>query len=104
MIIYNQLKEEFEEFIQEYKKELGDHHPKNPLLAEMMVALELNQATLMRGAFIIGRIWNFVILKKLAIHQYVYYRSRDLSVLNFDDLKGIYTSLEAVKGFATTGS
>jgi len=47
-------------FIQEYKKELGDRHPKNPLLAEMMVALELNQMTTIRGAFIIGRTWNFV--------------------------------------------
>jgi len=84
-------------FIQEYKKELGDRHPKNPLLAEMMVALESNKETMIYGAFIIGRTWNFVILKKLGANQYTYVRSRDLSVLSLDDLKTVYVNLQAVK-------
>ncbi|MBV7333372.1 hypothetical protein KFU94_35075 [Chloroflexi bacterium TSY] len=91
-------------FIQEYKKELGDRHPKNPLLAEMMVALELSQDTLMRGAFIIGRTWNFLILKKLDVNQYTYFRSLDLSVLNLKDLKTIYVNLHAIKAIATTSA
>ncbi|MEM7530566.1 MAG: hypothetical protein AAF639_00180 [Chloroflexota bacterium] len=87
-------------FLQEYKKELGDRHPKNPLLAEMMVALELNEETVMRGTFIIGRTWNFVLLYKLGMHEYTYYRSRDLSVLSLDDLRTIYVNLQAVKATA----
>ena len=88
-------------FIQEYKKELGERHPKNPLLAEMMVALELNHQTIMRGAFVIGGTWNFIILKKLGADQYTYFRSRDFSVLDQNELKMIYVSLQAIKALAT---
>ncbi len=85
-------------FIQEYKKELGDRHPKNALLAEMMVAMQLNEENLMRGAFVIGRIWNFVILKKLGNNQYDYFRSPDFNVLKIQELKQLYINLQAIKG------
>ena len=85
-------------FIQEYKKELGDRHPKNALLAEMMVAMELNEENLMRGAFVIGRIWNFVILTKLGNNQYEYFRSPDFNVLKIQELKQLYINLQAIKG------
>jgi hypothetical protein len=87
-------------FIQEYKKELGDRHPKNPLLAEMMVAMQLNQETLMRGAFVISRIWNFVILRELGDNKYEYFRSPDLNVLKIEELKQIYVNLQAIKGMS----
>ncbi|OQY44452.1 MAG: hypothetical protein B6247_30245 [Candidatus Parabeggiatoa sp. nov. 2] len=85
-------------FIQEYQKELGNRHPKNPLLAEMMVAMQLNDENLMRGAFVIGRIWNFVILKKLGNNQYEYFRSPDFNVLKIQELKQLYINLQAIKG------
>jgi hypothetical protein len=84
-------------FIQEYKKELGDRHPKNQLLAEMMVAMQLNQENLMRGAFVISRLWNFVILKKISDNKYEYFRSPDLNVLKIQELKQIYINLQAIK-------
>jgi hypothetical protein len=85
-------------FIQEYKKELGNRHPKNPLLAEMMVAMRLNEEQIMRGAFVISRLWNFVILKKIANNQYEYFRSPDFDVLKISELKQIYINLQAIKG------
>jgi hypothetical protein len=84
-------------FIQEYKKELGDKHPKNPLLAEMMVAMQLNQENFMRGAFVISRLWNFVILKKIGDNKYEYFRSPDLNVLKSKEIKQIYINLQAIK-------
>jgi len=84
-------------FIQEYKKELGNRHPKNQLLAEMMVAMQLNQDNFMRGAFVISRLWNFVILKKIGDNKYEYFRSPDFNVLKISELKQIYVNLQAIK-------
>lgn len=84
-------------FIQEYKKELGDRHPKNPLLAEMMVAMQLNGENLMRGAYIIGKSWTFMIVKRFETNRYEYYRSKDFSVLKIPELQGIYRNLQAIK-------
>jgi len=84
-------------FLQEFKRELGDKHPKNQLLAEMMVAMQLNNNDLMRGTFIISRLWNFVILKKLSENQYEYFRSPDLNVLKINEFKQIYINLQAIK-------
>ena len=86
-------------FIQEYKKELGARHPKNQLLAEMMVAMQLNQENFMRGAFVISRLWNFVILKKISANdnKYEYFRSPDFNVLKIKELKQIYINLQAIK-------
>ncbi len=84
-------------FIREYKKELGDKHPKNPLLAEMMVAMQLNQENFMRGAFVISRLWNFVILRKISDNKYEYFRSPDFNVLKIQELKQIYVNLQAIK-------
>lgn len=88
-------------FIQEYKKAFGENHPKNPLLAEMMAALEVNQDNLMRGAYIIGRDWYFVILRKLAEYRYEYFVSKDFSSLKIHELRGIYTNLHAIKAMCT---
>ncbi len=84
-------------FIQEYKQTLGSIHPKNPLLAEMMVAMEHNKETEMKGAFIIGRSWCFVILKKIALHEYIYHISYDFSVFKMHELEGIYKNLQYIK-------
>jgi len=84
-------------FLQEYKRELGDKHPKNQLLAEMMVAMQLNNNDLMRGAFVISRLWNFVILKKCGSHRYEYFRSPDFNVLKINEFRQIYINLQAIK-------
>jgi len=84
-------------FIQEYKKEFGDHHPKNPLLAEMLAALQANRETLMRGAYVIGRMWTFMILRQCEDNRYEYFRSTDFSVAKLPELQAIYVNLQAIK-------
>ncbi len=84
-------------FIQEFKREGKSSHPKNQLLAEMLVATELNKTNLMRGAYIIGRIWNFVILEKIAENSFQYFVSESFDSLIFKGLKQIFVCLQAVK-------
>ncbi|MCI5151229.1 MAG: hypothetical protein D3916_17905 [Candidatus Electrothrix sp. MAN1_4] len=84
-------------FIQEYKQELGDRHPKNALLAEMLVALELNKGIQMRGAYVIGKSWTFMLLNKEGENRYEYFRSQDFSAIKLPELQGIYRNLQAVK-------
>jgi len=84
-------------FIQEFKREGKATHPKNQLLAEMLTAIELNKTNLMRGAFIVGAIWRFMILEKIAENSYQYDISKGFDSLDFDSLKQIYTCLQAVK-------
>ena len=90
-------------FIQEYKQELGDRHPKNALLAEMMAALEINQARQMRGAYVIGKSWTFVLLNKNGEHCYEYFRSQDFSAIKPPELQGIYRNLQAIKSMLRAG-
>lgn len=84
-------------FIQEFKKSKAEIDPEDQLLAELLVAIELNQTTIMRGAYIIGKAWNFVILEKQLNGQYEYYVSKIFDSTWLDDLKQIYISLQAVK-------
>jgi hypothetical protein len=84
-------------FIQEFKKSKTEVDPEDQLLAELLVATELNQATVMRGAYIIGKVWNFVILKKQPNNEYEYYVSKIFDNTWLDDLKQIYINLQAVK-------
>lgn len=84
-------------FLQEYKKEFGSRHPKNPLLAEMLVAMQLNGDALMRGAYVIGKSWTFMLLKQRDTNRYEYYRSQDFNVLKTAELQGIYINLQAIK-------
>ncbi len=63
-----------------------------------MVAMQLNQENLMRGAFVISRFWNFIILKKVGDNRYEYFRSPDFNVLKIQELEQIYINLQAIKG------
>lgn len=83
-------------FIQEFKQSTPSKHPLNQLLAEMFVAMTINESNTMRGAFIIGENWKFVILKKIGT-DYHYYISRQFNCLNIHDLKQIYINLQAIK-------
>ena len=84
-------------FIQEFKKGKKPTDPEPQLLAEMISAVELNKTTTIRGAFITGAIWNFVILEKLGVDKYQYFISSNFDSTKIDDLKGIYRNLKFVK-------
>jgi len=84
-------------FIQEFKKGIKGSDPEPQLLAELISAVELNNDTSMRGAYIVGAIWNFVILEKLGKDKYQYFVSENFDSSKIGDLKGIYRNLAFVK-------
>ncbi len=84
-------------FIQEFKKAQTDGYPEPQLLAELISAVELNNETSIRGAYIVGSIWNFVILEKLGKGKYQYFVSENYDSSKIGDLKGIYKNLVFVK-------
>ncbi|MFK5976827.1 MAG: hypothetical protein QM493_09990 [Sulfurovum sp.] len=84
-------------FIQEFKKGIKGSDPEPQLLAELISAIELNSDKSMRGAYIVGAIWNFVILEKLGKDEYQYFVSENYDSSKIGDLKGIYQNLVFVK-------
>ena len=84
-------------FIQEFKKRIKSTDPEPQLLAEMISAVELNKTQTMRGAFIIGEDWYFVILEKLGKDKYQYFISEVFNSTKIEDLKKIYKNLRFVK-------
>ncbi len=84
-------------FIQEFKPSTPDKDPEVQLLAELLVAIEKNKTTIMRGGYIIGQYWKFVILEKIAENQFEYVVSKSFDSLDLEDLKQIYIILQAVK-------
>ena len=84
-------------FIQEFKRAEEFSNPRPQLLAELISALELNNEEMMKGAYIVGENWNFVILEKLGVDSYQYVVSRTFNCTNIEDLKDIYKHLVFVK-------
>jgi len=84
-------------FIQEFKKAEHFSNPRPQLLAELVSAVELNNETFMKGAYIVGAIWNFVILEKLGKDSYQYYISQNFDSTKIGDLSDIYKNLIFVK-------
>ena len=84
-------------FIQEFKKGKKPTDPEPQLLAEMISAVELNKITTIRGAFITGENWRFVILEKLGKDKYQYFLSEAFNSTKIDELKRIYKNLFFVK-------
>ena len=84
-------------FIQEFKKATASKHPINQLLAEMLVAMKLNKIDLIRGAYIIGQNWNFVILKRVSEFKYNFFISKSFDSLFLSELKQIYKNLVYIK-------
>jgi hypothetical protein len=80
-------------FIQEFKKSIKNDNPRPQLLAELIVAIELNQFNSLKGAYIIGENWNFLILEKLETHHYQYSISQTLNATHLDGLEQIYKNL-----------
>jgi hypothetical protein len=84
-------------FVQEFKKSKVVSDPEPQLLAELISAVELNNWKSIRGAYIVGAIWNFVILERLEKHKYQYYVSQNFDSTKIEDLKDIYKNLVFVK-------
>ncbi len=84
-------------FIQEFKKGKENSDPEPQLLAELIAGVELNSWQSIKGAYIIGSIWNFVILERLEKHKYIYYVSSNFDSSKIDDLTAIYKNLLFVK-------
>ncbi len=84
-------------FIQEFKPSIPDKDPEVQLLAEMLVTIEKNQTNIMRGGYIIGQYWKFVVLEKIQENVFEYFVSSPFDALDLADLKKIYIILQAVK-------
>ena len=84
-------------FIQEFKQDKNTSHPETQLLAELICAVELNKIRLIKGAYIVGEIWNFVILERIEKHKYQYFVSPNFDSMRVDDLNKIYKNLRFVK-------
>jgi hypothetical protein len=84
-------------FIQEFKRTIANDDPRRQLLAELISAVELNGFKVIKGAFIIGENWNFVILDKQENDKYQYFVSHTLNATHINDLEQIYKNLLFVK-------
>jgi hypothetical protein len=84
-------------FIQEFKRAEEFSNPRPQLLAELISAIELNNWITIKGAYIVGSIWRFVILEKLGDNRYQYYVSQNFDSTKIEDLKDIYKNLVFVK-------
>ncbi|KOR31804.1 hypothetical protein TI05_11300 [Achromatium sp. WMS3] len=84
-------------FIQEFKRNEDYSNPRPQLLAELISAVELNNWQFIKGAYIIGSIWNFAILEKLDTNKYQYFISQNFDASKIDELTLIYKNLLFVK-------
>lgn len=84
-------------FIQEYKPSIGGTNPEPQLLAELISAIELNCWKSIKGAYIVGAIWNFVILEKIGKNRYQYFISKNFDSSDINGLKFIYKNLLFIK-------
>jgi len=84
-------------FIQEFKRHEEYGNPRPQLLAELITAVELNDWQFIKGAYITGENWHFVILERLARHKYQYFISQQFDSTRIEDLKAIYKNLLFVK-------
>ncbi|RKZ76916.1 MAG: hypothetical protein DRQ57_02015 [Gammaproteobacteria bacterium] len=84
-------------FIQEFKKGKESSYPESQLLAELIAGVELNNFNTMKGAYIVGAIWNFVRLEKLSEDKYQFFISINFDSTKIEELKGIYKNLLFIK-------
>ncbi len=84
-------------FIQEFKRSEEYGNPRPQLLAELISALELNVWNVIKGAYIIGGNWRFMIVEKLAQDTYQYFLSQNFDATKLDDVTQIYKHLVCVK-------
>jgi hypothetical protein len=83
-------------FIQKFNKGRDNSFIEFQLVAEMVAGLEVSKLQEIKGAYVVGSIWNFVILEKLE-EGYNYSVSRNFDSSREDDLKEIYKNLLYIK-------
>ncbi|MEM8529093.1 MAG: hypothetical protein AAGG68_30960 [Bacteroidota bacterium] len=84
-------------YIREFKPSKPSVLLEDQLLAELMVSIELIETKLMKGAYIVGQFWTFVLLQKQLNDSFILHLVPSLDALKLDDLKQIYKHLKAVK-------
>jgi hypothetical protein len=84
-------------FIQEFKPTEFDKNVEDQLFAALLAGIAINESTILRGAYIIGQNWRFVIMEKDTNDNYSAYISKQFDSLELDDLKQIYKNLQIVK-------
>ena len=84
-------------FIQEFKPSETKSSPQDQLLAELLVALQLNQKDETVGAYVIGEHWRFMLLKKIGEDNYQYFLSTGYNCLIKENLSQLYISLQGIK-------
>ena len=84
-------------FIQEFKPAESKSSPQIQLVAEMLIALQQQELTFLRGAYIVGQLWYFVHLERQQ-ESYRYYVSPAFDSLKLPELVGLYQALLFVKG------
>lgn len=84
-------------YIQEFKPSKPSVFPEDQLLAELMVSIELNETKVMKGAYIVGQFWTFVLLEKQLNNSFILHLAPSLDALKLEDLQQIYKHLKAVK-------
>jgi hypothetical protein len=84
-------------FIQEFKKGRNNSDPEPQLLAELSSAIELNNESEIKGAYIVGAIWNFVVLEKIGQEKYQYFVSQNFDSTKITDIQDIYKHLLFIK-------
>ena len=83
-------------FIQEFKQ-ASSSFPEYQLIAEMIVSTLINKTKTIKGAYIVGSVWTFVILEKIKEDNYRYFISKKYDSIDIDDLTKIYKNLQIVK-------
>ena len=84
-------------FIQEFKRNEENSFPRTQLVAELISSVEINNWTTIKGCYIIGAIWNFVILERFKENDYQYFVSKNFDSTKIEDLKDIFRNLLFVK-------
>lgn len=86
-------------FLQEFKPEVTNKNPEVQLVAEMLVAFPENESgdDSMKGAYLVGTIWRFVILQKMTDQSFCYYVSRKFDALVIEEAEVIYNALMKLK-------
>jgi hypothetical protein len=79
------------------KPSIGGTNPEPQLLAELISAIELNSWKSIKGAYIVGAIWNFVILEKIGKNRYQYFISKNFDSSDINGLQSIYKNLLFIK-------
>jgi hypothetical protein len=83
-------------FIQEFKQSSASF-PEYQLISELIVAMLINDTTKIKGAYIVGSLWTFVIMEKIQEDKYQYFVSKNYDSKDIDELKQIYKNLQFVK-------